>query len=41
MKKEEKKVKLANVKNDNMSFNEFKNLVINYSNTTGYPDIDN
>ena len=40
-KKEKKKIKLVNVKNDNISFEEFKNLVINYSNTVGYPDVSN
>ena len=41
VKNKEKTIKIVNVKNDNISFEEFKNLVINYSNTTGYPDIDN
>jgi len=40
-KKKEKKIKVANVKNENIYFEKFKNLVINYSNTTGYPDINN
>ena len=40
-KNEKEKIKLVNVKNDNISFEEFKNLVINYSNTVGYPDIRN
>ena len=40
-KKEKEKIKLVNVKNDNISFEEFKNLVINYSNTVDYPDISN
>ncbi len=35
--------KMINLQNQNkdVSFEEFKNLVINYSNTSDYPDIDN
>ncbi len=40
-KKKEEKIKLVNVKNDNISFEEFKNSVIMYSNTVDYPDINN
>ncbi len=36
-----KPLKVAKSKIKNVSFEEFKNSVINYSNNTGYPDIDN
>ena len=35
------KIKVAKVKSKNISFEEFKNLVINYTNSSGYPNIDN
>ena len=35
-----KKVKVVSVKNNNISFEKFKNFIKNYSNTSGYPDIN-